>query len=115
MVTSPAARPEDSDTCSAHPSQAGIAADTALEDQAMEECKDKPAQETDKRVEPAAYSNQVFNISIEVRPEDTELCSSHLSHVQQANTINADDTTVEDHAIKESKKEPTQEIDEPEH
>ena len=69
MVTSPAARPEDSDTCSAHPSQASIAEDTALEDQVMEESKDEPAQETDKRVEPAAYSKQVFNIS---RPEDTK-------------------------------------------
>ena len=69
MVTSPAARPEDSDTCSAHPSQASIAEDTALEDQVMEESKDEPAQETDKRVKPAAYSKQVFNIS---RPEDTK-------------------------------------------
>ena len=43
-----------------------------LEDQAMEECKDEPAQETDKRVEPAAYSKQVFNISTEVRHEDTK-------------------------------------------
>ena len=72
MVTSPAARPEDSDTCSAHPSQASIAEDTALEDQVMEESKDEPAQETDKRVKPAAYSKQVFKISTEVRPEDTK-------------------------------------------
>ena len=69
MVTSPAARPEDSDTCSAHPSQASIAEDTAREDQVMEESKDEPAQETDKRVKPAAYSKQVFKIS---RPEDTK-------------------------------------------
>ena len=74
MVTSPATRPEDSDTCSTHSSQFElanpiIAVDTALEDQAMKECKDEPAQETDKRVEPAAYSKQVFNIS---RPEDTK-------------------------------------------
>ena len=74
MVTSPAARPEDSDTCSSHSSQFElanpiIAEDTAREDQVMEESKDEPAQETDKRVEPAAYSKQVFNIS---RPEDTK-------------------------------------------
>ena len=55
MVTSPAARPEDSDTCSSHSSQFElanpiIAEDTALEDQVMEESKDEPAQETDKRV-----------------------------------------------------------------
>ena len=77
MVTSPAARPEDSDTCSSHSSQFElanpiIAEDTAREDQVMEESKDEPAQETDKRVEPAAYSKQVFNISTEVRPEDTK-------------------------------------------
>ena len=74
MVTSPAARPEDSDTCSSHSSQFElanpiIAEDTALEDQVMEESKDEPAQETDKRVELAAHSKQVFNIS---RPEDTK-------------------------------------------
>ena len=74
MVTSPAARPEDSDTCSSHSSQFElanpiIAEDTALEDQVMEESKDEPAQETDKRVKPAAYSKQVFKIS---RPEDTK-------------------------------------------
>ena len=74
MVTSPAARPEDSDTCSSHSSQFElanpiIAEDTAREDQVMEESKDEPAQETDKRVKPAAYSKQVFNIS---RPEDTK-------------------------------------------
>ena len=59
MVTSPAARPEDSDTCSSHSSQFELAnpiitEDTALEDLAMEESKDGPTQEMDKRVESAA-------------------------------------------------------------
>ena len=77
LVTSLAARPEDSDTCSDHPSQfeeanSGIDEDIALEDQAMEESKDEPAQETDKRVEPASKLNQLFKISREVRPEDTK-------------------------------------------
>ena len=79
LVTSLAARPEDSDpdTCSSHPSQfeeanSGIAEDIVLEDQAMEESKDEPAQETDKRVEPASKLNQLFKISTEVRPEDTK-------------------------------------------
>ena len=79
LVTSLAARPEDSDseTCSAHPSQfeeanSGIAEDIVLEDQAMEESKDEPAQETDKRVEQASKLKQLFKISTEVRPEDTK-------------------------------------------
>ena len=69
MVTSPAARPEDSDTCSAHPSQASITADTAFEDQAMEESKDESTREIDECVESAAELKQVFNISTEIRPE----------------------------------------------
>jgi hypothetical protein len=77
MVTSPAERPEDSDTCSSHSSQfelanTGITEDITLEDQAMEEGKDEPAQETDKRVEPASELKQVFNISTEVRPKGTK-------------------------------------------
>ena len=79
QVTSLAARPEDSDsgTCSPHPSQreeanSGIADDVALDDQAMEESKDEPAQEIDKREEPASELKKVFNISKEVRPEDTK-------------------------------------------
>ena len=76
-LTSPAERPEDSDTCSSHSSQfelanTGITEDITLEDQAMEEGKDEPAQETDKRVEPASELKQVFNISTEVRPNDTK-------------------------------------------
>ena len=43
-----------------------------LEGQAMEESKDEPAQETDKRVEPAAELKQVLNISTEIRPEIDE-------------------------------------------
>ena len=79
LVTSLAARPEDSDsdTCSDHPSQfeeanSGIDEDIALEDQAMEESKDEPAQATGKRVEPASELKKVFDISKEARPEDTK-------------------------------------------
>ena len=79
LVTSLAARPEDSDsdTCSDHPSQfeeanSGIDEDIALEDQAMEESKDESAQATDKRVVPASELQKVFDISKEARPEDTK-------------------------------------------
>ena len=79
LVTSLAARPEDSDsdTCSDHPSQfeepnSSIAEDIVFEDQTMEESKDEPAQATGKRVEPASELKKVFDISKEARPEDTK-------------------------------------------